>query len=115
MLTTKTKLVFLIEGTVEGEQAHVIGRCGDSAIQVNDVFSLACHYQKRQSLEEFAKPPHLLASCPVSLRVLEIQAYGRRLKELGPGMTGSLVLVGDGMEKIGPGSVLEGTSSGPDQ
>jgi hypothetical protein len=107
MLTTKTRAAFLVEGTVQGEQNHVIGRCGDSVIRLGDIFTVACRYQPRQTLEEFNRPPQLLGSCPVSLRVLRIQAYGRNLDELGAGMTGSLVLSGEGMNRIGPGTVLE--------
>jgi hypothetical protein len=107
MLTTKSKAVFLVEGTVEGEQTHVIGRCGESAIQVGEVFTKACRYQPRQSLADFATPPVFVESFPISLHVTEIRAYGRLLEELGPGMTGSLVLVGDGVMRIGPGNILE--------
>jgi hypothetical protein len=106
MITTRAKVTFLVEGTVEGEQAYVIGRCGESPIRRGDVFAMACRYRARQSLEEFDTPPEILTSCPVSLRVIEIRAYDRPLDELGPGMTGSLVLSGEGMGRIGPGTVL---------
>lgn len=107
MLTAIAKATFLVEGTVEGEQAHVIGRCGDFAIRLGDVFTIVCRYRSRQTLEDFATPPEMLKRCPVSLCVTEIRAYGRRLDDLGPGMTGSLVLSGEGMGRIGPGAVLE--------
>lgn len=115
MLTTKAKVEFLVEGIVEGEQDHVIGRCGDSAIRLGNVFTKVCRYQRRQTLEAFATPPELVKSCLVSLRVLGIQAYQRSLDELGPGMTGALVLSGEGMRRIGPGSVLEGVTSVPER
>ena len=115
MLTTKAKAIFLVEGTVEGEQAHVIGRCGEFPIRLGDVFTTACRYRTRQTLEDFATPPEMLKTCPVSLRVTEIKAYGRHLDELGPGMTGSLVLSGEDMGRIGPGAVLEAAApSQPD-
>ena len=107
MLKASAKAAFLVEGTVEGEQNHVIGRCGDSPVRLGDVFTMVCRYRRRETLEDFATPPEVLKSCPVSLRVTGIQAYGRSLDELGPGMTGSLVLSGEGMGRIGPGAVLE--------
>lgn len=107
MLKARSKTVFLVDGTVEGEQNHVIGRCGESPLRLGDVFTVVCRYRRRETLEDFATPPEVLKTCPVSLRVAGIQAYGRSLDELGPGMTGSLVLSGDGMGRIGSGVVLE--------
>ncbi len=104
---------FHVNGFVEGEAFQVIGRCGDSAIRVGDVFSIACRYQSRERLEDFANPPTLLDSNPVSLRVQEIRAYGRILGEIGPGMTGSLVLAGTGAERIVPGTILEMNAAVP--
>jgi len=107
MLTTTSKTVFLVEEAVPGEQAHVIGRCGDEAIHVGEVFSRVCRYHPRKSLADFTTPPQFMESFPITLRVVAIQAYGRSLDELGPGMTGSLVLSGDGMTSIIPGVLLE--------
>jgi hypothetical protein len=94
--TTTTKIAFLVEGSVQGQQTHVIGRCGDHAIKQGAVFRMGCRYKRRDSLEEFASPPQLLENVPVSLQVLSVHAYGKPLEKLGPGMTGSLVLRGDG-------------------
>jgi hypothetical protein len=107
------KVSFYIHEVVEGVQSHVIGRCGDSPIRRGDVFALGCRYKPRERLEEFSHQPTLLDSIPVSLRVLEIHTYDRQLDELGAGMTGSLVLGGEGLGRIGPGIILEAKAAVP--
>jgi hypothetical protein len=107
MMGGRGKLSFYVNGAVQGEQMQVIGRCGDQPIPRGELFVIACRYKPRERLEDFVNPPELIDSIPVSLRVLEIQAYDRSLDELGEGMTGSLVLGGDGFERIGPETILE--------
>jgi hypothetical protein len=113
MTHVREKVRFFVNGTVKGEQHHVIGRCGDVPIRRGEVFQIACRYKQRQRLEDFATPPELVESIPISLRVLEIQAYDQTLDELGEGMTGSLVLDGDGWERICPGTILEAKAGVP--
>jgi hypothetical protein len=105
-----TKPAFHVSGMVEGERLHVLGRCGDCAIRLDDMFDHACLYKPREGLEEFANPPQLQDAGPVSLRVAAIHAYERELPILEAGMTGSLVLVGDGQNRVVPGTILEGSA-----
>jgi hypothetical protein len=113
MTSPRDKTSFYVNGTVEGEQRHVIGRCGDSPIRRGEVFVTACRYKSRERLQGFATPPELVASTPVSLHVIDIQAYDRHLDELGAGMTGSLILDGEGFERVGPGTILEAKAGAP--
>ncbi len=105
---------FIVAGLVQVEHFTVMGRCGDEPIRVGDRFDAAYRYEPRKYPEEFGDEPVREEEKPVSLRVFCIHAYGRSLDALGEGMTGSLVLQGDGLDQIEPGWVLgrrgEGTT-----
>jgi hypothetical protein len=83
-------------------------RHGKAMVQIipMDKFAGRVH----QSLDDFANPQELLASLPIQLRVQAIEAYRRTLDELSGGMTGTLVVSGDGIKQISPDSVLEGVA-----
>jgi hypothetical protein len=99
---------FIVEYWVPGEsgQFTVIGRCGDEPIRVNDTFDAVFRYKHRRYPDELGDEPVREVERPVSLRVECIHAYERSLGVLGQGMTGSLVLRGDGLQHVVPGWVL---------
>jgi len=100
---------FIVSNVVTGEsgQIHVIGRCGEAIVAVGDVFR--CVYRIRKP-----EYPHGMAGPPIresgeheaALKVQCIHAYDKSLRELGAGMTGSLVIVGDGVKYVAPGVML---------
>jgi hypothetical protein len=96
-----------IVNAVESEQKHVIGRCGEMPIHVGDVFDFVVNYKPRKYPDEVGEPPVLVRETSVALRVAHIHAYESCLDELGQGMTGALVLDGDGLQHVAPGAVLE--------
>jgi hypothetical protein len=95
---------FVIEYVVSDSDRyfHAIGRCGDRPIQVGDRF------------ETIHAPAIILRGAyqglgeasPVKLRVERIQAYQRQLDKLGEGMTGTVDLRGEGLDRVVPGAVL---------
>ncbi|HYT89880.1 MAG TPA: hypothetical protein VEL76_14335 [Gemmataceae bacterium] len=99
---------FVVNYVVEGATGTIrpIGRCGDHPIEVGDVFTLVYRNRPRETAEELATAAERIWEHPVALHVVEIQAYGRVLQELGEGMTGSLVLSGEGGRFVQPGFVL---------
>ncbi len=54
MLKASSKAIFLVEGQLESEQNHVIGRCGDSPIRLGDVFHRGLPLSKTGNVEDFA-------------------------------------------------------------
>ena len=85
---------FIVSGIVTGESGvfHVIGRCGDVSIRIGETF--ATLQDKSNQCRK------------IRIRVDGIQAYGRGFEQLGPGMTGTLDVSGEGVDSIAPGSVL---------
>lgn len=92
---------FIVSGIVTGESGvfHVIGRCGDLPIAIGQMFD---------TLQDKSGQLRL-----VTLRVDGIQAYGRGFDQLGPGMTGTVDVSGNGIDFVGPGCVLIARSSSP--
>jgi hypothetical protein len=99
---------FLVEYKVVGMggRMHFIGRCGDAPIHVGDQFSCLFRYSPRTSPRDLERPASRQQELPVSLRITSIHAYDRSLSSLSEGMTGSLVLDGEGMDQVEPGWVL---------
>lgn len=95
---------FIVNGVVEGQSGyyHAMGRCGDQPIRVGDVFDVV--HQARHAAGVDAG--ELSDARTVHLRVERIQAYQRKLEELGSGMTGTLDLSGQGLEFVTSGCVL---------
>ena len=95
---------FIIEYVVSdtGNHFHAIGRCGDFPIQVGDEFHkvYAPSVVLRNTYQGLGEPS------PVNLRVERIQAYQHQLSKLGQGMTGTIDLRGEGVNKVIPGAVL---------
>ena len=106
-------LEFIIAHYVPGEHFTVIGRCGDLTIRIGDTFDTLARYKRPKTLEDYGREPVQEAEIPVSIRVTCVHAYERSLEALGEGMTGSLALEGDGLEKIAPGWVLERRTEEP--
>ncbi len=100
---------FIVDGFVTGESGRfsVVGRCGDEPIHVGDTFRCLFRY-KSGSYPKDAEMPSSREEkqCPVELRIEGIHAYEQDLAELGPGMTGSIALRGQGVQLVSPGSVL---------
>ena len=99
---------FIVKGIVEGESGrlHVIGRCGDRPIRVDDRFDCIYRNKPRESPLDAGRPPVRIVEKMVALRVACIHAYQRSLPELGQGMTGSLALEGEGSEQVEAGWFL---------
>jgi hypothetical protein len=99
---------FIIKGIVEGESGRltVVGRCGDDPVDVNDVFDIVFRNKQRRFPEESGQAPVREEQKSIRLRVECIHAYDRSLRQLGQGMTGSLVLEGDGRDCLEPGWIL---------
>jgi hypothetical protein len=99
---------FIVDGWVTGESGRftVIGCCGDVPIRINDRFDAIIRYKRRKYPEEMGDDPVVEFEMPASIRVEQIQAYGRSLDMLGQGMTGSMVVSGEGIERISNGMVL---------
>jgi hypothetical protein len=96
-----------IVNAIEGDQKHVVGRCGEMPIHVGDVFDFVINYKPRKYPDEVGDTAVPLKETSVALRVAHIHAYESCLDELGGGMTGALVLDGEGLQCIAPGAVLE--------
>jgi hypothetical protein len=97
---------FIFDGFVHGDVCSIVGRCGDFPIRVGDVFDAVMRYKPRRTADELATPPEREIEIPASIRVVGVQAYGRSLKCLGEGMTGSLTVEGEGLEHLAPGWIL---------
>ncbi len=100
---------FIVKGVVTGEPGRymVIGRCGDEPIRVGDVFSCLFRYKKGTYPQDAEHPSKREGEQrPIDVRVRGLQAYDKDLNELGPGMTGSIWLEGQGVQQVQPGMVL---------
>ncbi len=79
----------------------VCGRCGDAGFGVGDVFTeLHCSHYERDGTalgSEFVE--HNLEA-EVSLRVVEIHAYGNSIQRLYPGGTAGIHFEGDGLRQL---------------
>src|SRR5437660_948093 len=95
---TDNRAEFIVEYMVTGESGRftAIGRCCEVPIRVGDSFDLVFRNKPRRYPEEAGDDPIRIAERPVCLRVVCIHAYEQSLTVMGEGMTGSLVLEGDG-------------------
>ncbi len=103
------KTQFFIDGYVAGESGlhTVIGRNGDLPIRLGDVFTLVARYRPRCYPDDYSKAPQVEIKNRVNLQIVCLQAYRHELDELSGGMTGSVALIGEGTDMLGPGWVLE--------
>jgi hypothetical protein len=113
---SKPTTEFIVDGWVSGTSGRftILGRCGDEPIHVGDVFDAVFRYKPRRYPDELGLEPIRDVEHCASLRVESISAYQESLDELGQGMTGSLVVSGEGLGHIAPGWVLgakNGTTS----
>jgi hypothetical protein len=101
-------LEFVISGYVRGVSGlhRVIGRCGDKAIRIGDVFNTAFRAKPCAYPTEMGNPLVREVERPVNLRVEHIHAYGHCLETLGEGMTGSLDLSGPEGSSLEDGWIL---------
>lgn len=98
---------FIISHVVDGVSGRtVIGRCGDEPIRVGQVFDAVYRYKPRRYPDQLGDPPVREVEKAAGLRVLCIHAYDHSLPLLGQGMTGSLVVEGEGLNDVAPGWVL---------
>lgn len=105
---TQNGVEFFVDGLVTGDSGRftVIGRCGDEPIRLDDRFTAVIRYKPRRYPDEIGEAPIRTAEEAASLRVICIHAYDRSLSMLGQGMTGSLVVEGDGLQHVTPGWAL---------
>jgi len=78
----------------QSERLFVIGRCCEDTLVLGDTFSCVCEYEKAVSLEDYARPARRIEERPICLRVVSINAYGRELEFISPGMTAEIGLAG---------------------
>lgn len=98
---------FIVKYKVDDADSHsVVGRCCDAPIRVGDVFQTVFRYDAAPPRSLSDEPMRRESEVSISLRVEGIHAYQACAPELGPGMTGSLVLSGTGMDRVTPGCVL---------
>ena len=72
-------------------------------IRIGDQFSAAIRYKPFRYPDEVGDYPVRITEEPAALRVVCIHAYERSLQMLGQGMTGSIVVEGDGLNHVAPG------------
>jgi hypothetical protein len=115
MTMAERTVEFLVDGWVLGAtgQFHVIGCCGDVPIRVNDTFDAIYRLKPRRFPDQLGDDPIRECERPASIRVESIRAYERDLGMLGEGMTGSLVISGEGIDKLSGGWILGMSSDHP--
>ncbi|MEX0716365.1 MAG: hypothetical protein WD066_07260 [Planctomycetaceae bacterium] len=79
----------------------VIGRCGDVSIRVGDRFDFLVRFREPGTIADYEREPIETSREEVSLVVEHIRAYDRDRDMLDRGMTGSLVLTGQGLDRLG--------------
>jgi hypothetical protein len=110
-------LEFAVVGVVDGEELFnepyraVIGRCGDVPIRLDDHFDAVVKYDEPKSIADYERDPIEVSRNRVDLTVKRIHAYGKDREMLERGMTGVLVLVGQGLGSIDTHSSLAGTAT----
>lgn len=103
---------FVVAGIVDGQEllrakyCSVIGRCGQTPVRLGDRFDGVVRFDEPKSTQDYERPPKALAEEKVELAIQKISAYGRERTVLEAGMTGSLVLTGLGLDKLGAGCAL---------
>lgn len=102
---------YFVAGFIQGREFHVVGRNGDSPIEVGDTFDAIYRYEYRTSPDGLSVDAIRFAEKKASIRVVGIFAFNRDLNLLGQAMTCRLTLEGEGIEHIGPGWVLGHRSS----
>ena len=105
-----TEPEFIVVGVVEGrdnlfqgEYRGLIGRCGGLDIPRGSRFSAVYQCEYPNGLGE---EPVRVSEESVRLEVLGIQVMNRSLERMGRGMTGTLFVRGDGLDKLQPGWVV---------
>lgn len=103
---TECMLEFVVVGQVSGSELlqepyrTLIGQCGNAAIRVGDHFDAIAQYDEPKTLADYARDPVEIRRDRVDLVVRHIRAYERDRDVLERGMTGSLVVVGTGLDKL---------------
>ncbi len=94
---------FIVEGVVTDSDTyyHLIGRCCDIPIHIGDRFEVAYAPAKPIGRDY----PGLGVAGSVKLRVERIQSYQRQLEMLGEGMTGTIDVRGEGLNRVEPPSL----------
>ncbi len=103
---TENEIQFIVVGVDHGEHFAVLGCCGDVPIHVGDMFDAVYRYKRRRSPDELGDEPIRELEEPAAIRVVCIHAYDLSLEMIGQGMTGSLVLEGEGLQLLAPGWIL---------
>jgi hypothetical protein len=106
---TDQRMEFIVIGHVTGGESgllQVVGRCGSAPIRLGDRFQALFRHRPRDYPDGLGEAAVREVEKPVSIEVQSIQAYGQDLDELGPGMTGSLGLAGQGIELVEAGWIL---------
>ena len=91
------------DNLIAGDYGVLVGRCGDAPIPKGTIFSAIYEYGYPNGLGAL---PVRLDENSVRLEVVEIQTYNRSFDQLGEGMTGSLIVRGDGLDRLRTGWVV---------
>ena len=89
-----------------GPYAVVVGRCGDVPLLKGQILSAVYRYKSSTYPDEMGDEPIRIEEKPVRLEILEIQTHNRSFDQLGQGMTGALLVKGDGLDRLAPGWVI---------
>ena len=102
------QIEFIVAGIVpEGSgRLSVIGRNGDRPIPLDQTFDTLVRRRRDRQIIVPGSDSMIDEERSVQVRVVSIHAYERSLPVLGEGMTGSLLLEGEGVRCIAPGCVL---------
>jgi hypothetical protein len=100
------RMEFIVTGVqATGGGIDVIGRCGDYAIELGDVFDVVYRLIPTPTPDGYG-PDVREGDRAVQLRVEKIEAYQKSLGDLGPGMTARLSLAGTGGDLVRNEDVL---------
>ena len=87
--------------SVEGQAAHIAGRCAYDSIRVGDVFTETVTLVPAVTEEDYAREADVKERKSVTLRVREINtAFRQSVDELSHGWTAEVWVEGDGLSCV---------------
>jgi hypothetical protein len=111
---TQNQVEFVVSGIVRGEELlgqpylAIIGRCGTIPVRRGDHFRSAVRVDEPEYPHGFEADPVELNRQEIDLAVRGVHSYGEERDQLDRGMTGTLFLTGEGIDRIELGHVLYG-------
>lgn len=80
---------------------QIVGRNDDCELHIGDEFTKLVFYKTRSYPDGYNQKPEVEETKQINYKITSIIAYDRELEFLGEGMTGLLVLEGEGELKQG--------------